>query len=552
MSKLRLGFGGWAVALPLSLMISHSAAADPAPELLPNNQAITPAAARGAHFSTLNPGVSANPSYVVGQAVTTAISPDGKTLLVLTSGYNLMADATGNTIPELSTEFVFVFDIAHGGAVQKQVIPVPNTFIGLTFSPDGHSFYVTGGKDDNVHTYRLGAGNWAESGTPVDLGHGGAGNGLFVNVPGFGSAVNAQSAGVGVTSDGAKLVVANFENDSISIVDVASNTKTGELDLRPGKIDPAQAGVPGGEFPFGVAVKGKSTAYVSSIRDREVVVVDISGAPHVVTRIQTQGNPNKMILNRAQSRLLVATDNADLVYVIDTRRNEVVDAIKTTAPAGLVPHRTLPTGSSPNSLALSPDERTLYVTNSGSNSVAVIDLDAGDRDHDGDGHGRVLGLIPTGWFPNAVSVSRDGKMLYVVNGKSNAGPNPGNCTGTSASNTLRTRLPRIAPERIEQRLRLAAHQGRLPDAAGAGRARARAADRHRRRQQRLHPLGDRRRGRDDGGAARPHQARDLHRQGEPHLRPDPRRHQGAATATRTSRSSRSRSRPTSTRSRSGS
>src|SRR6266700_2662981 len=99
MSKLRLGFSAWAAALPLSLLISHSAAADPAPELLPNNQAITPAAARGSHFAPLNPGVAAAPSYVVGQAVTTAISPDGKTLLVMTSGYNLMADATGNSIP---------------------------------------------------------------------------------------------------------------------------------------------------------------------------------------------------------------------------------------------------------------------------------------------------------------------------------------------------------------------------------------------------------------------------------------------------------------------
>src|SRR5262249_11717541 len=126
MSKHRLGFSAWAAALSLSLMISHAAAAAPAPELLPNNQAITPTAARGSHFAPLNRGVATDPSYVVGQAVTTAVSPDGKTLLVLTSGYNLMSDATGAGIPELSTEFVFVFDIAHGAPVQKQAIPVAN------------------------------------------------------------------------------------------------------------------------------------------------------------------------------------------------------------------------------------------------------------------------------------------------------------------------------------------------------------------------------------------------------------------------------------------
>ncbi|MCY7371157.1 MAG: hypothetical protein LH479_09890, partial [Polaromonas sp.] len=45
---------------------------------------------------------------------------------------------------------------------------------------------------------------------------------------------------------------------------------------------------------------------------------------------------------------------------------------------------------------------------------------------------RVVGLIPTGRYPNAVSVSRDGGMVYVLNGKSNAGPNPGACRATSS------------------------------------------------------------------------------------------------------------------------
>jgi DNA-binding beta-propeller fold protein YncE len=42
----------------------------------------------------------------------------------------------------------------------------------------------------------------------------------------------------------------------------------------------------------------------------------------------------------------------------------------------------------------------------------------------------VRGLIPTGWFPNSISVSADGRMLYVANGKSLEGPNTSNCTQT--------------------------------------------------------------------------------------------------------------------------
>lgn len=428
-----------ATALAASLSSPPAAGADLSRELLPTNQTITPTAARGAVFSALNPHLPSNPSYVVGQAVTTALGPDGKTLLVLTSGFNREYDASGAIIPEQSSEYVFVFDVSTGAPVQKQAIAVPNTFVGLTFAPDGKSFFVSGGQDDNVHTFKLAGGVWAEAGAPIALGHGGAGNGLFVNVPGFGSAVNAESAGLAITADGAKLVIANYENDSLSVVDVASGTKTGtktaELDLRPGKTDPAQAGVPGGEFPFWVAIKGKKTAYVSSLRDREIVVVDLSAAPRVVKRIEVQGNPNKMLLNKAQTRLLVAADNADVVYVIDTHTNEIIDAIKTAAPPErMAHHHRLPVGSSPNALALSPDEETLYVTNSGSNSVAVIALDSGC-------HGVVKGLIPTGWFPSSVSVSRDGKLLYIVNSKSNAGPNPQQCTTASVTNTFAPGCP---------------------------------------------------------------------------------------------------------------
>jgi DNA-binding beta-propeller fold protein YncE len=402
-------------------------------ETLPNMQTITPTAARGSVFVPLNPHLAANPGFTAGQAISTVVSPDGKTLLVLTSGFNRVNDSTGTQIPSQSNEYVFVYDVSNGAPVEKQVLQLPNTFVGIAFAADSRSFFVSGGVDDNVHVFALGSSGWVENGSPIALGHGTAGNGLFSNIPGFGSSVNPEAAGLALTADGSKLVVADYENDSISVVDVHAATKTGELDLRPGKSDTTQAGVPGGEFPYGVAVKGDSIAYVSSVRDRQIVVVDISGTPKVVARVRVQGNPNKMILNRAQTRLLVATDNADTIDVIDTRSNQIVHRIKTTAPPGLIPGRT-PVGATPNSLTLSPDERTLYVTNAGMNAVAVIELDDEYR-------GQVAGLIPTAWYPNAVSLSADGRHLYVANGKSNAGPSPGNCSNASASNTSAPACP---------------------------------------------------------------------------------------------------------------
>ena len=59
------------------------------------------------------------------------------------------------------------------------------------------------------------------------------------------------SAGLALTADGKTIVVANYENDSISLVSTATAATTAELDLRPGKNDASKAGVAGGEFPYG-------------------------------------------------------------------------------------------------------------------------------------------------------------------------------------------------------------------------------------------------------------------------------------------------------------
>ncbi len=120
----------------------------------------------------------------------------------------------------------------------------------------------------------------------------------------------------GVTSNGRTLVVANVYNDSISLIDLAMRKVSAELDLRPGKVhrSPDHPGIPGGEYPFWVAVKGDSVACVSSIRDREIVVVGLGRSPAIQHRIHLAGNPNKMILNRDQSRLFVTADNTGYGY----------------------------------------------------------------------------------------------------------------------------------------------------------------------------------------------------------------------------------------------
>ena len=388
---------------------------------IPTGVRITPQAAPGSLFQPLNPGLPFDPTFTVGQAVTTAVSPDGKTLLILTSGYNSQNFTSGpnkgDANPAASNEYIFVFDISGGKPLQTQVLQVPNAFDGLAFNPSAKEFYVAGGPDDNVHFYDWNGSSWAEAGTPVGLGHPAA-LALGQITPG--------AMGLAVTADGKRLVVANYENDSISLVDVAARTVLSELDLRPGN------GVAGGEYPEWVAIQGNRRAFVSSARDREIVVVDIlTNSPKVSGRIRLQGQPTRTTLSPKQTRLYVAESSSDVVAVISTNTLHVLGEIGTTAPAWTFANSKGFKGSSPNSVAVSPDGRKLYVTNGGANSVAVISLGSGDDNSQGNENGQVsselVGLLPTGWYPNSASVSADGSTLYVVNGKSNAGPNPQNC-----------------------------------------------------------------------------------------------------------------------------
>src|SRR5579864_1483324 len=384
-------------------------------QVIPNTgQQITPTAPTGARFEPLNPDLADNPQYLAGQAVTSVVSPDGKTLLVVTSGYNLLNSPSGDLIPADSTQFVFVYDIAQNTPVKEQVIQVPNTYSGIVFDPSGTAFYVSGGVDDDVHAYSLGEnGLWVEQpGSPIALGHHGSG---------VGYSVKPQTAGIAVTADGSKLVVTNYYNDSVSVL---TKTQAGwsvssELDLRPGKEDPRKSGVPGGEYPLWVAIKGNDTAYISSIRDREIVVVNITSTPKVVTRIALPGQPNRMVLNHSQNLLYVAQDNTDSIGVINTITNRLRESIPATAPPGVLPvWKSKLKGNNTNSVTLSRDEKLLYVTNGWMNDVAVIQLSLVR------GRSHVIGLIPTGWYPNSISFSANGKFTYVVNGKSPTGPNP--------------------------------------------------------------------------------------------------------------------------------
>jgi YVTN family beta-propeller protein len=121
-------------------------------------------------------------------------------------------------------------------------------------------------------------------------------------------------------------------------------------------------------------------------------------------------HPSGMVHNDHAHRLFVANANSDTVSVIDTASDEVIETIPCR------PQARLPFGSGPNALALSPDGDTLYVANGTNNCIAVVSLGERARGSPkGDRPSRVLGLIPTGWYPGAIVVPSDGKRLCVAN-----------------------------------------------------------------------------------------------------------------------------------------
>jgi DNA-binding beta-propeller fold protein YncE len=415
---------------------------------LATGQYVTPTALPSSVQQLLKPNLAAYPDFVAGGAVRSQLSPDGNTLAILCAGQNSLIKPDGTTDVEASTQFIFLYDVSGShkrSPVLLQVLKPTNAHVGLVFSRDGQQLYAAGGRDDLVNIYSKSGGTWAASGT-IPLNHANKG---------IGSGVAPNAGGLALSDDGKTLVVVNNYNDSISIIDTASGTVRYEHDLRPffhGN-EGSEGGV-GGAFPFAVAIKDNRIAYVTSDRDREVVVVDISSPTEgrLVKRIPLEGNALGLTLDASERRLYVAQDNADQVAVIDTIRNVVIAKIDARAPDGLLPDdasrgfrpgENTPkryTGAGTFAVTLSPDGRTLYAVNSGSNSIAVIDIKQhartpGRRNEPTRNDYEVVGLIPTAYEPHDIAFSADGSWLYIVNGKNVTGANPGHLTSATASLT---------------------------------------------------------------------------------------------------------------------
>jgi len=121
-------------------------------------------------------------------------------------------------------------------------------------------------------------------------------------------------------------------------------------------------------------------------------------------------SPNSLA---ATSRyVFVSNGTNDNISVIDIVKDTVIAEIPLKLHKAVSHFR----GVIPFGLTVSPDQKRLYVAEAGVNAVAVIDIPTL----------QVIGHIPTGWFPSKLKVSPDGKTLVVSNAKGyGSGPNGG-------------------------------------------------------------------------------------------------------------------------------
>ncbi len=121
-------------------------------------------------------------------------------------------------------------------------------------------------------------------------------------------------------------------------------------------------------------------------------------------------SPNSIAVGKNFAYVTNATN--DNISVIDFKNHKIVGQIAITVDKRIDKYR----GLLPFGITISKDEKTLYVALLGFNAVAVIDIASQ----------KTKGLIPTGWGPTRVLLSKDEKDIYVVTCRGlGAGPNGG-------------------------------------------------------------------------------------------------------------------------------
>ena len=313
--------------------------------------------------------------------MSTALTPDGKYMLVLNGGYRP---------PSIS-----VIETAQGKVVSS--IKVPDAWLGLAISPKGDRVYAGGGSQAAIFEFAFANGTLTAARS-------------FPVAP-EGKLGNTEFAGdVTFSPDGRLLYAAELYKDDIAVVNpqsgmVIARYKTGR---RPYRI----LFHPDGKSYF-VTQWADGTLNHYDATDGSLITRQPIGS-HASDMLWVAGAPESASGETAYAaRLFVAAANTNNVYVVGVSQGKQLSIVESINLA-MTPRQ--PLGMTPSALAASPDRKRLYVACSDANTAAVVDISM-ENSH-------VEGFIPTGWYPTAVRALADG-TLVVINGKGlRSYPNP--------------------------------------------------------------------------------------------------------------------------------
>jgi YVTN family beta-propeller protein len=378
-----------------------------------------------------------------------AVRPDGAQIAIPSIGFpfalNVVADPASPT-PSVQRM-----------PAGEENDPAIETHAGLAYAPDGSLLYVATGDSGKIRAYHVSdwkpAGELSLDGPTGDKDYSGSfaatlvlsadGKTIYALDQGNWRVVVIDTAsmqrvasietgtypfGLALSPDGTRLYVTNtglFEYTTIPGADKDNPLGTG-LHFPP-------FGYPSQAARQGVTVERKSipglgdenstrgsSLWTYDIRDREHPAIAAKlrlGTKIVEERGQTVGGAAPTGIAASTDAVYVSLAHEDAVAKISP------DGVQLLAQATLSPFtgsqfqdaqgRAL-RGVMPSGLAI--HDGRVYVAESGIDAVGVIDASTM----------QVVSHIPVGWNPSAVSLSPDGKTLYVVNTKGKgAGPNAG-------------------------------------------------------------------------------------------------------------------------------
>jgi YVTN family beta-propeller protein len=317
------------------------------------------------------------------------LRPWGEQSLIPGRPVDMTFDSSQRILAVLNTRAILLLD-GITGAVLKQIPTRATSYAGIAFRPGDREIWAseaTRNGPDSIAIAEL-----SETGMPGKTTH--------IELKG-----HPLPVGIAFSPDGKSAYVAFSRSNTLAVIDTTTHEIVQQIDT--------------GIAPFAVAVSGR--IFVSNRGGRrtesgdttapssgsQVVTDPVTGssASGTVTAIDPKTfevknvpvglSPSHLLLSPDRKFLVISNGHSDSVSILDTATLARTDVKIPTYPDAAI-------GSQPISTAFSADGQTLYVACGGNNAVAVVKRSGKGWD--------VLGAIPTGWFPTALAIARDGSL----------------------------------------------------------------------------------------------------------------------------------------------